>query len=221
MNHDVFGGRKMGLVTTLFWLSALIAGWIALLGAVVQAAEHQSTVRGLIYISQTGKIEGELVIFAVEKEVILLRVSEEFDRELDALRKSRADAIAKQRDVVYQAQQVYYNTLNKFDRTREERERSTSRLRQERAELTKLEVEYERRVQEILNKYAFAKTKTDSKGNFEFAGIQSDHYLIYAHLEIAGMGIHHYWLLPVKVDKGGTVEVTLNNLNTTPLYKAK
>jgi hypothetical protein len=202
-------------------LCALVTVGLIFVAIGVLAADGRSTIRGLMYISQTGKIEGELVIFAVEKQVILLRASEEFDRELDGLRQSRADAITKQRDVVYQAQQAYYNTLNKFDRTREERERSTSRLRQERAALTALEVEYKRQVQELLNKHAFAKTITDSKGNFEFSGVQPDHYLIYAHLEIAGMGIHHYWLLPVKMDKTGTVEVTLNNLNTTPLYKSK
>ncbi|MFQ5852016.1 MAG: hypothetical protein ACE5JU_15705 [Candidatus Binatia bacterium] len=198
--------------TTLFWLSVLVSLWVWLNPSITRPAEGQATIRGIVYISPSGKLEGDLVMRAAEVEVLLLRDREKFEAEFASIRKSREPTIAAQFKAVTRAQRELRRS------NREEREKKSALLRQERIKLAELRDVYKKQVEELIAEYSVAKTETDSQGNFTFTAIASGKYLIYAHFEIAGMEIHYYWLLPVELQGDQEIEVSLNKLNALALY---
>lgn len=207
-----------------FGCSALVALWLCSLAVIAQAAEGQTRlpeggqakIRGLIYISPSGKNEGDLVMRAAGVEVILLRGEGDFEGELAALRQSRSPTIDKQLQAVSRAQQEFRRAPRS---SREELEKKGALLRQERAKLAELSEGYQKQVKELIAKHTFGKTKTDSEGKFNFTEIPWGRYLIYARFEIVGMDIHYNWLLPVKLQSEKEIEISLDKLNaTTPLF---
>lgn len=199
-----------------FGYSALVALWLCSLAVIAQAAEGQSKIRGLIYISPSGKPEGDLVMRGTGVEVILLRGEGGVEAELAALRQSRTPTIEKQLQAVNKRQEDF---LRSSRGPREEREKKSALLRQERAKLAELREAYTKEVSELMGKHTFAKAKTDSEGKFNFEKIPRGHYFIHAHFEIVGMDIHYNWLLPVELQREKEVEVSLDKLNAaTPLF---
>ncbi len=195
--------------------SATGALWAFFLPAIVQAAEGSATVRGVIYVSPSGEAEGDLVMRAAGVEVLLLRGEGDFEAELAALRQNRSPTIEKQLQAVRRAQEEF---LRSIAGAREEREKRSARLSQERARLAELRETYNKEVSELMAKHTFAKTKTDSGGKFNFEKIPRGHYFIHAHFEIVGMDIHYYWLVPVELEREKGIELSLNKLNATPVF---
>jgi len=197
----------------LTFSQALLLGfsWLWL----VAAGTGEGVIQGRIYISPTGEAEGDLVMRGAGSEVILLRGEGNFEAELAALRQNRSPTIAKQLQAVTRAQEEF---LRSAAGAREEREKKSARLIQERARLAELREAYTKGVSELMAKHAFAKAKTDSEGKFNFEKIPRGHYFIHAHFEIVGMDIHYYWLLPVELEKEKKKELSLNKLNATPVF---
>lgn len=199
-----------------FSYSALVALWLCSLAVIAEATQEQGMIRGLIYISPSGKPEGDLVMRGTGVEVILLRGEGGVEAELAALRQSRTPTIEKQFQAVNKRQEDF---LRSSRGPREEREKKSALLRQERAKLADLSEAHQKEVKELLAKHTLGKTKTDSEGKFNFTGIPPGRYMIYARFEIVGMDIHYNWLLPVELQREKEVEVSLDKLNaTTPLF---
>ena len=202
-------------INSLTFSQALLLGfsWLWL----VAAGTGEGVIQGRIYISPTGEAEGDLVMRAADVEVILLRGEGDFEAELAALRQSRSPTIAKQLQAVTRAQEEF---LRSAAGAREEREKKSARLIQERARLAELREAYTKGVSELMAKHTFAKVKTDSEGKFNFEKIPRGHYFIHAHFEIVGMDIHYYWLLPLELEREREKkkELSLNKLNATPVF---
>jgi len=195
--------------------SLLLIAWFCLPTITVETAEAPATVRGVIYVSPSGTAEGDLVMRGKDVEVLLLRGEGDFEAELAALRQNRSPTIAKQLQAVTRAQEEF---LRSIAGAREEREKRSARLSQERARLAELRETYNKEVSELMAKQTFAKTKTDSGGKFNFEKIPRGHYFIHAHFEIVGMDIHYYWLVPVELETAKEIELSLNKLNATPVF---
>lgn len=204
--------EKKGLYWALF-LSATLG--LPFFTVKIKAADGGHTIRGNIYISPSGKPEGDLVMRAAGVEVTLLRGEGGFADRLEAIRQNRRPTIEKQLQAVSRAQEEF---LRSSSGQREEMEKSSAILRQERVKLAELREAYEKEVDELIAKHTFARTKTDSEGRFHFAGIGRGNYLLHAHFEVVGMDIHYYWLIPVKLETGKGVEISLNKLNARPLF---
>lgn len=200
-------------INRLTFSQALLLGfsWLWL----VAAGTGEGVIQGRIYISPTGEAEGDLVMRAAGVEVLLLRGEGDFEAELAALRQNRSPTIAKQLQAVTRAQEEF---LRSAAGPREEREKKSARLGQERARLAELREAYAKEVSDLMAKHTFAKAKTDSEGKFDFEKIPRGHYFIHAHFEIVGMDIHYYWLLPVEMEKEKKRELSLNKLNATPVF---
>ncbi len=200
-------------INRLTFSQALLLGfsWLWL----VAAGTGEGVIQGRIYISPTGEAEGDLVMRGAGAEVILLRGEGNFEAELAALRQNRSPTIAKQLQAVTRAQEEF---LRSATGARDEREKKSARLIQERARLAELREAYTKEVSELMARHAFAKAKTDSEGKFNFEKIPRGHYFIHAHFEIVGMDIHYYWLLPVELEKQKKKELSLNKLNATPVF---
>lgn len=209
--YRLAGRRNVRIV---YQVSALVTLCTSLLMTPARAAEGQAAIRGRIYISPSGEPEGDLVMRAADVDVIVLRGEGGFQGQLEGIRKSRQPAIAKQLRVVSQAQEEF---LRSPAVSREEVEKRSGRLRQERAKLAELREAYQKEVSELMGKHTLAKTKTDSEGRFNFARVPKGQYFIHAHFEIVGMDIHYYWLVPVEVEEKKESEVSLNKLNANPL----
>ncbi|MFQ5849885.1 MAG: carboxypeptidase-like regulatory domain-containing protein [Candidatus Binatia bacterium] len=206
----------MEKMITLYRLFVVITLWACLMPIVGKTSDGQATIQGLIFISPSGKLEGDLVMRAAEVDVMLLPNKDEFDAELAAIRQSREPPIAAQLKTVRQAQAEFRRSTAGPPA---EREKKSARLRQERAKLAELREAYENEVFGLIAKRTLAKTKTDSEGRFTFAGILPGRYLIYAHFEVIAMDIHYYWLLPVELERRKEIEVSLNKLNAVPLFQ--
>lgn len=193
-------------------LSLLVIAWLCLPAMTAQTVEGPGKIRGVIYVSPSGKDEGDLVMRAAGVEVLLLRGEGDFEAELAALRQNRSPTIAKQLQAVARAQEEF---LRFTAGAREEREKRSARLSQERARLAELREAYNKEVSVLMAKHTFAKTKTDSEGKFNFEKIPRGHYFIHAHFEITGMDIHYYWLLPVELETAKEIELSLTKLNAT------
>lgn len=215
MNSNLDRLRRDGKMKIRYRLFFFALCWLGLSGITAETAEAPATVRGLIYISPSGEAEGDLVMRAAGTEVILLRGEGEFEAELAALRQNRLPTIARQLQAVRRAQEEF---LRSITGAREEREKRSARLSQERARLAELRETYNKEVSELMAKHTFAKTKTDSGGKFNFEKIPRGHYFIHAHFEIVGMDIHYYWLVPVELEREKGIELSLNKLNATPVF---
>ncbi|OGQ80525.1 MAG: hypothetical protein A3F90_16685 [Deltaproteobacteria bacterium RIFCSPLOWO2_12_FULL_60_19] len=196
-------------------LSALAALFLWLLPSVVEPAEGQAKIQGAVFISPSGKLEGDLVMRGAGVEVMILRGDGSFEANLAALRQNRLPTINKQLGVVNKAQD---DLLRAGRGSKAETDRKSVVLRQERAKLAELKETYAKEANELIAKHTFAKTKTDSEGKFTFAGIVPGRYLVYAHFEIAGMEVHYYWLLPVEARTEKEIEVSLDKLNSTSAF---
>ncbi len=196
-------------------LTSLLAFSIWFLALTANSAEAPGTVRGVIYISPSGEREGDLVMRGAGTEVLLLRGEGDFEAELAALRRNRSPTIAKQLQAITRAQEEF---LRSVAGPREEREKRSARLSQERARLAELREAYQKDVSELMARHTFAKTKTDSDGKFNFEKVARGHYFLHAHFEIAGMDIHYYWLVPVELEREKEIEVSLNKLNAAPTF---
>lgn len=196
------------------WFILLTLG-VLLTAVTAGAAEETGTIRGEIYVSPSGKAEGDLVMRGAGVEVSLLRDKEKFEADMSGIRNSRMPIIVKQLEAVRKAQEEF---LRSYRGAQGERDEKTARLRQERAKLAELKEAYEKEIGELVAKHTSVKTEADSEGKFSFAKVAEGSYLVHAHFEIFGMGIHYHWFVPAEAQKGKETEASLNKLNATPLY---
>lgn len=197
--------RQFVLLTLGLWLAAATAG----------AAQGSGTIRGEIYVSPSGKAEGDLVMRGAGVEVSLLRDKEKFETDMAAIRSSRMATILKQLEVVRKAQEEF---LRSYRGPQGEKEEKTARLRQERAKLAELKEAYEKEIGELVTKHTLLKTEADSNGKFSFAKVAAGHYIVHAQFEILGMGIRYHWFVPAEAQEGKETKTSLHKLNATPLY---
>ncbi len=205
--------KQRTITNTLFRLFFPVVFATYVFPSATEAAEHVA-IRGLIYISPSGKPEGDLVVYPSNLEVMLLRDADKLNAALESLRNTRTLTIEKQNQAVSRAQQEFLRASGR----REEQERKGVILRQERVKLAELREAYEKEVNALIEKFAVAKTKTESGGKFTFSGTPAGEYLVHAQYEILAMAIRYQWLVPVALKEGQEMEVTLTKLNVTPLF---
>jgi hypothetical protein len=205
--------RQRAKVRALCRLLILVIFATSVFPFVTEAAE-QVAIRGLIYISPSGKPEGDLVVYPTNLEVMLLRDADKLNAALESLRNTRTLTIEKQNQAVSRAQQEFLRAGSR----REDQERKGVILRQERVKLAELREAYEKEVNALIEKFAVAKTKTESGGKFIFSGTPAGEYLVHAQYEILAMAIRYQWLVPVELKEGKETEVSLTKLNATPLF---
>jgi hypothetical protein len=196
-------------------LRDLLAVWIiicALFVGSAQAAEGEASIPGLIFISPSGELEGDLVMRGAGVEVMLVRAEDGFDTEIELIRKNRLSVIDKQLQAVSSAQADLLRSLN---RPREEQQKKSANLRLQREKLEEVRAAYEKEIRALIAKHTLAKAKADPEGKFNLNGIPPGRYFLHAHFEILAMGIHYYWLVPVHLTGDKDVEVTLNKQNAT------
>jgi len=198
--------HKATRITRILLLMAL---WLA------PAVAAPATIQGILYISPSGELEGDLVMRAAQTEVLLLRGSGAFETALAKLRENRIPMITKQLQVVRQGQEQLRRATVA---ARDEIEMRSSQLRQERLKLEDLTEAYEKEVAGLLAEHMIAKTVTDSEGKFSFSGIAQEPYFVHSHFEIVGMDIHYYWLVPVEWRGEKPAEVTLTKRNATRTF---
>jgi len=196
--------------------SCLLAAWIVVCAGLFvnssPAAEGQSSIRGVLYVSYSGDLSYD-VMFATGVEVALIDGNGTVEKDFENLKQKSVPPIRAQEKAVTKAiGDVRRPTA--LDKPKEKREA----LKREQEKLDKLRSDYGNEVTPLLAKNAIKKTKTDVKGNFKFDGLSPGRYLLHARYELQGTEIKYFWFHPVDTKPGEEVEATLNKSTAISLY---
>lgn len=197
--------------------SHVLAAWVMVLagffGNSARAAEGQSSVRGLLYISYSGDLSVD-VMYAKAVEVLLLKGSEDLEKEINTLKGQRLPQIQAQDAAMSKA----IGEARKASRTEKERKQKQEALKREGEKLEKLRSEYNKDVDALVAKYVIQRTKTNDEGKFRFEGLAPGRYLLHARFEVRGADSNYFWLYPVEPKQGQEIEVHLNKAAAISLY---
>ena len=196
--------------------SCLLAAWIVVCAGLLvnssQAAEGQSSIRGLLYVSYSGDLSYD-VMFAAGVEVVLIDGNGTVEKEFESLKQKLVPPIRAQEKAVTKAiGDVRSPTAI------EKRKEKQDALKREQEKLQKLRSDYENELTRLLTKNVIKKTKADIKGNFKFDGLSPGHYLLHARYELQGTESKYFWFHAVDAKPGEEVEVTLNKSTAIHLY---
>ncbi|MDP2606224.1 MAG: hypothetical protein Q8S00_27090 [Deltaproteobacteria bacterium] len=193
-----------------------LAAWIVVCAGLwvnsSQAAEGQSSIRGLLYVSYSGDLSYD-VMFAAGVEVSLIDGNGTVEKEFESLKQKSVPLIRAQETMVIKAiGDVRSPTAP------EKRKGKLDALKREQEKLRKLRSDYENEIARLLAKTTIKKTKADIKGSFRFDGLSPGHYLVHARYELQGTDNKYFWFHAVDAKPGKEVEVTLNKSTVIHIY---
>ena len=195
----------------------LLAAWIVVCAGILvnsaQAAEGQSSIRGVLYVNYSADLSYD-VMYGADVEVLLLKGDGPLEKELESLRQKAIPQIRAQETAVSKAIGEARSATSS-EKTKEKQ----GALKREAGKLEKLRSEYNKEVKGLLAKHTIQSTKTDKQGKFRFEVLSPSRHLLHARFEIRGTESWYSSLYPVELKQGEPVEVTLDKAAAISLYE--